>query len=292
MKKKKVLLAGATGYLGRYLAQQLKMSQFDSLLLVRNIEKSGFEPDVYELAEADLCCRESLHGLCKGVDYVISTVGLARQKEDPRHMDDVFQANANLVDEAVASGVRKFMYISVLYGDELRHIRLCETKEKLVDYLKTSGLDYCVVRPNGFFSDMKDFLRMALRGWILLFGNGKQLLNPIHGDDLARICVRALEWNSKELEIGGPDLLTQNDIARLALFACNRSGRIIYLPDWIRKLALCFVSRFSESARFRAAEFYFATTAMDLIAPKFGREHLDDFFLEESNLVFSPFLGK
>jgi len=287
MKRKKVLLAGATGYLGRYMAQQLKVSHLESILLVRDLRNSGFDPDVYELTEADLCCRESLNGLCRGIDYVISTVGIAGQKDGLGYMDMDFQANANLVDEAVASGVKKFMYISVLYGDELRHIKLCEAREKLVDYLKTSGLDYCVVRPNGFFSDMREFMKMALRGRILLFGNGKQLINPIHGDDLARICVRALEWNSKELEIGGPDLLSQNDVARLALHACNKPGKIIYLPDWIRKLALRIVSRFSESAKFKAAEFYLATTAMDMIAPKFGREHLDDFFLCEASQLLA-----
>jgi len=46
MKKKKVLLAGATGYLGRYMARQLKLSNFSSKLLVRNIRNSGFYPDV------------------------------------------------------------------------------------------------------------------------------------------------------------------------------------------------------------------------------------------------------
>ena len=259
MKKKKVLLAGATGNLGHYMARQLKISQFDSLLLVPDIRSSGFDPDLYDQIEADLFCRSSLYGLCKGVDYVISTLDITGQKKGNR------------------------------YGDELRHIRLCEAKEKLVDYLKSSGLDYCIVRPNGFFSDMSAFLKMALRGRILLFGNGKQLLNPIHGDDLARICVRALEWNTKELEIGGPDLLTQNDIARLAMQACDKPGKIIYLPNWIRKLALRIVSSFSESARFCTAEFYFATTAMDMIAPKFGREHLDDFFQSEASHLEATF---
>lgn len=281
MKNKKVLLAGATGYLGRYIAQRLKTSGFGSILLVRNIGESGFDPEVYHLVEANLCSRESLQGVCRGVDYVISTVGITRQCDGLTYMDVDFQANANLVDEAVASGVKKFMYISVLNGNELRHIKLCEAKEKMVDYLKSSGLDYCIIRPNGFFSDMREFLKMAIRGRILLFGNGKQLLNPIHGDDLARLCVRALEWDRKELEIGGPDLYTQNDIARLALRACNKPGKIVHLPDWIRKLALCMVSGFSKSTKSGAAEFFLTAMGMDMIAPHFGREHLDDFFLCE-----------
>jgi uncharacterized protein YbjT (DUF2867 family) len=157
-----------------------------------------------------------------------------------------------------------------------------EAKERLVDYLKTSGLDYCIVRPNGFFSDMKDFLQMARRGKIYLFGDGRQLLNPIHGDDLAKVCVRALEWDSKELEIGGPDLLTQNDIARLALRSCGKPERIKYLPDWMRKLSLRFVRTFLNTNKYGSAEFFLTTMAMDMIAPQFGCERLRDFFQAEA----------
>ena len=44
---------------------------------------------------------------------------------------------------------------------------------------------YQIIRPNGFFSDMKDFLEMANGGRVYLFGNGQYKLNPIHGSDLA-----------------------------------------------------------------------------------------------------------
>jgi len=38
-----------------------------------------------------------------------------------------------------------------------RHLKIMEAKEKFVDELKRLRLDYLIVRPNGFFSDMKDF---------------------------------------------------------------------------------------------------------------------------------------
>jgi uncharacterized protein YbjT (DUF2867 family) len=44
-----------------------------------------------------------------------------------------------------------------------------------VEQLKKSGLDYCVVRPNGFFSDMTDFYKIARKGRVYLFGNGDGL---------------------------------------------------------------------------------------------------------------------
>ena len=64
--------------------------------------------------------------------------------------------------KAKKEGVKKFIYISVLNGKKLRHLKICEAKEKLGIYLKSLGMDYCIIRPNGFFSDMKDFLKMVL----------------------------------------------------------------------------------------------------------------------------------
>ena len=82
---------------------------------------------------------------------VISTVGITRQKDGLTYMDVDFQSNVNLIEEAKKEGVKKFIYISVLNGEKLRHLKICEAKEKLGDYLKLSGMNYCIIRPNGFF---------------------------------------------------------------------------------------------------------------------------------------------
>ncbi len=79
--------------------------------------------------------------------------------------------------------------------------------------MKKSGVDYCIVRPNGFFSDMSEFFNMAKRGRIYLFGRGELKANPIHGEDLATVCVDAIEKSDREIEVGGPEILTQNEIA-------------------------------------------------------------------------------
>lgn len=106
--------------------------------------------------------------------------------------------------------------MSVLNGDKLRHLRICDAKEMFVEQLKMSGLNYCIVRPNGFFSDMTEFFNMAKKGRIYLFGNGELRANPIHGEDLAEICMDAIDRADKEIDMGGPEILTQNEIATTA----------------------------------------------------------------------------
>jgi len=278
MTKKKILLAGATGYLGQFITQELIEKDYETKIIVRNKEKISPNVPSLEIIEAQVTKPETLKDISKGIDVVISSIGITRQKDGLTYMDVDYQANVNLIDEAKKNGVKKFIYISVLNGEKLRHLKICEAKEKLGDYLKSSGLDYCIVRPNGFFSDMADFLKMAKGGKVYLFGDGKLKLNPIHGKDLAKEVVNAINQDKKEINIGGPDLLSQNEIAELALKAYGKATKIIHLPDWIRKITLWSVRTFASSKIYGPIEFFMTTMVMDMTAPQYGNHKLEDFF--------------
>ncbi len=276
--KEKVLLAGATGYLGQYITQELIDRDYETRIIVRNKNKVKLNNTRLEIIEAQVTKVNSLKGVFKNIDIVISTIGITRQKDGLTYMDVDYQANVNLIDEAKKSGVKKFIYISVLNGEKLRELKICEAKEKLVDYLKLSGLDYCIIRPNGFFSDMAEFLKMAKKGRVYLFGDGEFKLNPIHGKDLAKVVVDNISQNEKELNIGGPELLSQNEIAKLALRAYGKKNKIVHLPDWLRKFVLWSFQTFTSSKIYGPIEFFMTTMAIDMIAPKFGKERLENFF--------------
>ena len=282
MTKNKILLAGATGYLGRFITEELVEKGYDVKIVVRNKEKIDLKEQNLTILEAQVTQPETLKEICKNIDVVISTVGITRQKDGLTYMDVDFQSNVNLIDEAKKRGVKKFIYISVLNGEKLRHLKICEAKEKLGDYLKSSGMDYCIIRPNGFFSDMKDFLKMAKTGKVYLFGDGKLKLNPIHGKDLANEVVNAIRQDKKEINIGGPDLLSQNEIAELALKAYKKPTKIIHLPDWIRKLVLWSIRAFTSLKTYGPIEFFMTTMVMDMEAPQFGNHKLEDFFNDEA----------
>ena len=282
MPKNKILLAGATGYLGRFITEELVEKEYDVKIVVRNKDKINLKAQNLIILEAQVTQPETLKNICENIDVVISTIGITRQKDGLTYMDVDFQANANLIDEAKRRGIKKFIYISVLKGENLKHLKICEAKEKLGDYLKSSGLDYCIIRPNGFFSDMKDFLKMAKTGKVYLFGDGKLKLNPIHGKDLANEVVNAIRQDKKEINIGGPDLLSQNEIAELALKAYKKPTKIIHLPDWIRKLALWSIRAFTSLKTYGPIEFFMTTMVMDMEAPQFGNHKLEDFFNDEA----------
>ncbi len=277
---KKILLAGVTGYLGGYIAEELRKRDYHVRAIVRDPGKLNVEVD--ETLRAEVTQPGTIKECCRDIDAVISTVGITRQRDGLTYMDVDYNANVNLLNEAKEGRVRKFIYVSVLNGQKLRNLEICGAKEKFADELKISGLDYCVIRPNGFFSDMLEFYNMARKGRVYLFGDGNAKANPIHGEDLAEVCVNAIAGAEKEIDVGGPQTYTQNEIADLAFESLGIDRAVTHLPDWIRVVLLKLVRTFTSSRTYGPLEFFMSVMAIDMIAPEYGKHTLKEFYARQS----------
>jgi uncharacterized protein YbjT (DUF2867 family) len=117
---KRVLVAGSTGYLGKFIVQNLIAKRIRPVALARSSGKrEELQPEV-NIFEAEVTNARSLINCCEGVDVVISSLGITRQLDDLSYMDVDYQANLNLLTEAKRSGVKKFIYVSALHGDKLK----------------------------------------------------------------------------------------------------------------------------------------------------------------------------
>ncbi len=278
---KKVLVAGATGYLGQNLVKELKSRGYWVRVLIRKESQEELFDAVDEVFVGQVTELDSIKGVTKHIDWVFSSIGITRQKDGMTYMDVDYQGNSNLLKDALANNVEMFQYISAINGDKLRHLKIFEAKEKFVDELQNSGIKYSVLRPNGFFSDMKDFLDMAKGGRVYLFGSGKFKLNPIHGEDLAKVCVDKMIEEVREETVGGMDIFSQNDVAELALRAWEKPIKISHLPDWIRKFTIWLLRTCTSSKTYGPIEFFLTVMANDNIANQYGSKQLEHFFNSE-----------
>ena len=276
---KKILLAGATGYLGSFILNELELHEYKNRIITRNKNKlTDYNRSKTEVIEAEVTKPETLNNICEGIDTLISTIGITNQKDGLTYMDVDYRANSNLLNEAKKSGVKKFIYVSVLNGEKFEHLKICKAKEKFVKELTSSGLDYCIIRPNGFFSDMTEFYNMAKKGRIYLFGDGELKSNPIYGEDLAKLCVNCINTDDKEIKAGGPEILTQNQIAETAFKALNKTPKITYIPDWLRRVVLRLITAFTSSKTYGPVEFFMTVITMEMVAPEYGKHTLKEYF--------------
>ncbi len=284
----KVLVAGATGYLGRFVTREFKQQGYWVRVLARNRRKLEYpgpfqEPAVINFADdvfvGEVTRSETLHNLCNGIDIVFSSIGITRQADKPSYRDVDYQGNRNILDLAQQSSVKKFIFVSVFNAELLSHIPLVGTREEFVQDLKTTGIDYSIIRSTGYFSDMTEFLKMAVAGRVYLIGDGRKRLNPIHGADLAKVCVDAVNNPKGEIPIGGPETYTHNEIAEIAFSAAGKSPRITRIPAWLVNAAVKLIRPFGERY-YSLAAFFASAMQIDFAAPETGTHILRNYYKE------------
>jgi uncharacterized protein YbjT (DUF2867 family) len=281
---KRVLVAGATGYLGGYVVREFKSRGWIVRALARSPKKlDGLKHEIDQVFEGKVTDPGSLEGACQGVDVVFSSIGITRQKDGLTYLDVDYQGNLNLLRESQKAGVPKFIYVSVFNADKMKDLEIIQAKLRFEEILKASGLDYTIIRPNGFFSDMLEYLGMAQKGRGYVFGSGEFRANPIHGQDLASVCADAALGDDPEIEVGGPDILSHNQILELAFAACSKPVKISHVPLWLKNLLLAGLRLFTPAKTYGPLEFFMTVLAMDMIAPQYGKQRLGNFFRQQHN---------
>jgi len=286
---KKILVAGATGYLGRFAVKSFK----DRGFWVRALGRSASRLDSVkgyadELFIGEVTDPGTLDGLCDDIDIVFSSVGITRQKDGLTYRDVDYQGNRNLLDIAEKSGVSKFVYVHVLNAEKLQHVVGIQAKQAFVDDLERSSIDYTVVCPTGFFSDMEEIFAMARAGRVYLFGDGSNRINPIHGADLAEVCVDALESTARQIDVGGPEVFTYREIAELAFTILGRPEKITCLP---KKLVSAVVGALRWTTPVKThgpVQFMASVMTMDVVGQPYGQRRLADHFRSCATISGSP----
>ncbi|MEO1201055.1 MAG: SDR family oxidoreductase [Pseudomonadota bacterium] len=280
---KTVLVAGATGYLGQHVVRALSADGYSVRALGRNEQKlDSVRGDAHECVVGDITNADSLSGVCDGVDVVFSSVGITRQKDGLTYRDVDYRANRNLLAVAESAGVEKFIYVHVLNADKMRHVRLIQAKQAFVEELESADLDHTIVCPTGFFSDMEEFLSMALSGRVYLFGDGHNRVNPVHGADLAEVCSSAVERSVDRIEVGGPEVFTYREIAELAFQVVDKPVRISAIPKSLISAAVGAMRWLTPMSVYGPVQFMASVMTMDIVGEPHGQRTLKEHFRRRS----------
>lgn len=275
----RVLVAGASGQLGRHVVEELRRRGTHVRALTRHPGRLTAPAD--EAARGDLLDPASLRAACDGVDAVFSCAGASmslgslRDRSGPMAVD--FAGNRNLLAAARDAGVRRFAYVSVYGGGAMRGLEYTGAHERFVDALAASGIDHTVIRPTGFFSFFGEIARMAAKGRGVVIGSGRARTNPIHDADLARVCADALADGDAVVEAGGPEVFTREEIVLAAFRAVGREPRITRVPPGVFRGAAAIL-RPAHPRLAALLAFGAEISQVDCVAPARGTHRLEEWF--------------
>jgi uncharacterized protein YbjT (DUF2867 family) len=279
----KVLVAGATGYLGGFVVESLQRKGYPVRALARDPRKLGRRRQLCEeVVVAEATRPDTLSDLAGGAKVLFSCLGKHDFKRKPTVWEVDFQANMNLLEASRAQGVEHVVFVSVVNGPLLRRrgIETAEARERVVDAIEASGLTWTILRPSGFFNDMEDFFKMAVKGTGWVIGDGSAPMSPIHGADLAEFVVDKmgdLGARGCAFDVGGPDTLTYDEIMGLAFKALGKPPKLRRVPNWVITSGAALTALFNPMVADLIRAIY-AMSTEGASAPNYGHHHLADFF--------------
>ena len=134
--------------------------------------------------------------------------------------------------------------------------RLIDAEARLQSWAEESGIEWIIMRPTLIYGLGKDKnvveIMCLIRRWgfFPILGEGRGLRQPIHVEDVAKVCQAVIASTGKKnraYNISGGETLSYKEMVKRIFMALDKKPRFVHLPRWSFRLALLllhFIPRF------------------------------------------------
>ena len=215
----RILLTGASGFLGSHIAEQLDQQGADVRALVRPTSDTRFLEGLAHvtLLSGALSDEDSLLAATEGVDGIIHAAGLVKARRPADFHRTNEQGTANLLDAAKqnAPGIERFVLVSSLTvmgpsedgrpvpagasPNPVTHYGRSKLAAEKVARAEADSLPITIIRPPMIYGprdrEILPFFKSVQLGVLPLTGSPDSALSAIYAADCAAACIKALEAN-------------------------------------------------------------------------------------------------
>lgn len=273
----KVLLTGATGFVGTEIAKQLGLAGHRIRCLTRAERRRREKPVSHiEFHQGNVTDAATLAGACAGIDAVIHLVGIISEVGEQTFERVHTQGTLNLLGEAQRAGVRRFVQMSALGTRPNARSRYHQSKWAAEEAVRKSGPDYTIFRPSLIYGPRDHFVNLfakiiQLSPVVPIIGRPTALFQPVSVEAVARAFVRSLtepRATGQTFDLCGAEKFTMSAMIDQILEVMGRKRLKWRVPRLM--------------ARGQAALLEFVFTALLRRAPPLNRDQL--IMLEEDNV--------
>jgi NADH dehydrogenase len=235
-----ILVVGATGRLGKAVAERLLQDGISFRAACRNVAKAQWLAERgVEVVPLDVENGAGLTAALSGITKVLTCIhGLLGKSRHSIQRIDV-SGHERLIDASVEAGVERFVYVSALGAAPDHPSEFWRAKAQTEQHLRKSGLEFVILRPSAFMDlYAHDLIGAAiLRGKrVFLLGSGNTPRNLVAVSDVAEAAVKALfrpDLAGQIIDFGGWDNLTEREVAKVYAGLAGREPKVSSVPSAI-----------------------------------------------------------
>jgi len=213
-RNKKILVTGATGFIGFELSKQLTGKNMKPSLLVRRPLRASLLQSLNPccIIQGDLASPESLIRACKGINTIVHLGARAVFEEYDLVKHTIVDGSINLMNAAIDAKVKHFIYASSLLVYDSQEnpidqktplnprcgygVAKVEAEHTLTKMAKASGMKLGIIRFPHVYGARDLMFEQVRKGIVYYPGNGQNVFAHLHVHDAANLLIAAVnqEW--------------------------------------------------------------------------------------------------
>ena len=249
MVKKKILIFGATGQIGRHLIRKLTKNNYKVICQTRNLHKAIFlktsgSIGYIDIKETKIFDYEKVIGLVDNTDIVINLIGILFESGKINTFEKIHTLFPKFLSEICKKKNKHLIHISSLGVENASDSKYAASKAEGENKIFENLPSATILKPSIVYSVNDSFTTrfMSLLNFFPIFPlyyGGKTKFAPIHASDLTDIIFHVIENNirGKKIETVGPKVLTFLEILNILSKCINKKRVFLPLPLFLAKFS-------------------------------------------------------
>ena len=260
-KRLKILVLGATGFVGNHLINSLRLLDFDVYATYRTQSKKAIiDEQGIKSIYADITLPKTLTSAFDGKDCIINLTTVINEEEDDQFKSVLFNGIENIIHAMIETKVGRIVQIGALADEgssnNLKNVYLY-WKKKGCQLLVDLNVPHVTLETSFIYGPGDQHLSAI--GWFLKFfpffpSSGKAIdetqFQPIYIDDLISCILKSIVGDQhlfKTYHLGGIDKMKHIDMVKIIANYLGKRKLVIRFPEFMVRTTIRVLNVFLKN---------------------------------------------
>ncbi len=254
MIRKKVLIFGASGQIGKYSIRRLVQNNFRVVAVTRNSHQKGYilktqaPIGFIDIVESNIDDDLKIKKLIAETDICLNLIGILFERGKKNNFKKIHETFPEKLSKICKRENKKLIHVSALALSNAKDSKYAMSKISGEKKVIENCPDATIIKPSVVYSVDDNFTTrfmsiMGLIPFFPLYYNGNTKFSPVHVSDLAELICHVIsnEIYSKHIEVIGPEVLTFKQIMQKIMKSINKKRILLPMPLFLAKISASFL---------------------------------------------------